>query len=317
MKRTAMSPEIIIHSDWSTARDKRWLAEAARVAGGTYRITRVGRVENASRMVADATGKADGGGALLGFDFPIGLPAAYARRAGITDFRAALVEFGEGQWSSFYKLAERADEISVTRPFYPARPGGTLRRHLHDGLGAQHPLDLLRQCDRADSHRNNACAIFWTLGGNQVGRAAIAGWQEIVAPAVRTGAAAIWPFHGRLPDLLQQHACTIAETYPTDACVQLGLPAPGRGWSKTKRDHRLVQIETLRRWMTNNGVEVSLDVEPLIDDGFGSLKTGEDAFDAFVGLLAMINVVLGHRVPGEPVSPDVKNVEGWILGHQR
>ncbi len=24
-----MSPEIIIHSDWSTARDKRWLAEAA------------------------------------------------------------------------------------------------------------------------------------------------------------------------------------------------------------------------------------------------------------------------------------------------
>ncbi len=33
---------------------------------------------------------------LAGFDFPIGLPAAYARRAGIRDFLEVLPELGRG-----------------------------------------------------------------------------------------------------------------------------------------------------------------------------------------------------------------------------
>jgi len=31
--------------------------------------------------------------------------------------------------------------------------------------------------------------MFWTLGGNQVGKAAISGWRELLAPARRAGIA--------------------------------------------------------------------------------------------------------------------------------
>jgi len=32
--------------------------------------------------------------------------------------------------------------------------------------------DLLRLCERATPDRGDACMLFWTLGGNQVGKAA-------------------------------------------------------------------------------------------------------------------------------------------------
>jgi hypothetical protein len=54
-----------------------------------------------------------------------------------------------------------------------------------------------------------------------------------------------------------------------------------------------------------------------IDDGFGSTSHGEDAFDAFVGLVGMINVISGRRAPGEPRDDEhVTTVEGWILGQE-
>jgi hypothetical protein len=50
-------------------------------------------------------------------------------------------------------------------------------------------------------------------------------------------------------------------------------------------------------------------------DGFGPSKFGEDAFDAFVGLLAMIEVVENRRPNyGSLHSREVTVWEGWILG---
>lgn len=45
----------------------------------------------------------------------------------------------------------------------------------------------------------------------------------------------------------------------------------------------------------------------------GAGKDGEDRFDAVVGLLGMLDVVLGNRRPGEP-EDDTTRIEGWILG---
>lgn len=78
---------------------------------------------------------APGNSKLLGFDFPIGLPIAYASQAGIDDFRSFLPEFGQGEWESFYLPATTPDEISLRRPFYPRRPGGTKQQHLIEALG--------------------------------------------------------------------------------------------------------------------------------------------------------------------------------------
>jgi len=52
----------------------------------------------------------------------------------------------------------------------------------------------------------------------------------------------------------------------------------------------------------------------LIRTGFGPSKSAEDPFDAMLGLLSMIEVVLGFRSEGAPVDEDVRKVEGWILG---
>ncbi len=71
---------------------------------------------------------------LIGFDFPIGLPSAYAERAGVHDFLDLLPNLGSGEWSGFYRVAEEPAKIGLRRPFYPQRPGGTKMHHLLDAL---------------------------------------------------------------------------------------------------------------------------------------------------------------------------------------
>ena len=51
-----------------------------------------------------------------------------------------------------------------------------------------------------------------------------------------------------------------------------------------------------------------------IQHRFGAHPDGEDAFDAMVGLLGMLNVVLGLRSAGDPPPGAAPDVEGWILG---
>src|SRR5688500_7779849 len=78
-------PRIVLHADWSAHPAKRWLAAAALRADGRYRLlptARIGPREGLWRSLEETGGAP----ALLGFDFPIGLPAAYAERAGIDDF---------------------------------------------------------------------------------------------------------------------------------------------------------------------------------------------------------------------------------------
>ena len=57
--------------------------------------------------------------------------------------------------------------------------------------------------------------MFWLVGGNQVGKAAITGWRDLITPAVeRDPALSLWPFDGRLAALLARPGVVIAETYP-------------------------------------------------------------------------------------------------------
>jgi hypothetical protein len=59
---------------------------------------------------------------------------------------------------------------------------------------------LRRQCERATPTRRAACPLFWTLGSNQVGKAAISGWQEVIAPAQRHGQSSELPIDRGHPD---------------------------------------------------------------------------------------------------------------------
>jgi hypothetical protein len=255
---------------------------------------------------------------LLGFDFPIGLPAAYARRAAIDDFLSTLPELGKGEWGDFYRVAAQPDEIHLRRPFYPARPGAARQSHLLDALGFPSMDDLRRECERARPGRRAAAPLFWTLGGQQVGKAAISGWTQVLAPALRQGQTgapvAVWPFSGRFSDLLLPGAAVLAETYPAEYYTHLGVafsPASGGKRSQLARRDKAVR---LLEWSEKAGVALEPALRQALLDGFGPKPNGEDLFDATIGLLGMLNLILGLQPLDEPADRRLRKVEGWILG---
>ena len=102
----------------------------------------------------------------------------------------------------------------------------------------------------------------------------------------------------------------IAETYPAEVYRHLGLTLRG---GKRRQAVRRANAARLLSWTKEAGVAVAPALLAGIEDGFGS-HGGEDRFDAAVGLLGMLNVVLGRRPPGEPDDPLMRRIEGWILG---
>lgn len=267
-------------------------------------------------FVADLFARGAAGPLLAGFDFPIGLPAGFARRTGLSDFLAALASFGAGDWDDFYKVAEHAVEIGLHRPFYPLRPGpkGTVsRRHLFDALGVTGMGDLARRCERGGEGTRAASPMFWTLGAAAVGKAALCGWKDVVAPARRQGAR-IWPFDGDLADLAGAVPVTLAETYPGDAIGQIGLSLKGR--SKRRRTDRQALGSALLAWAGERHIGLDEALSATIADGFGPACGFDNGFDAVIGLCAMIAVAEGERDDGAPDQDDIRRWEGWILGRR-
>jgi hypothetical protein len=245
---------------------------------------------------------------LVGFDFPIGIPAAYARLAGVTEFKSFLRELGDGSWADFYNVATVPSEISLRRPFYPFRPGGKRQVHLLNALGVHSIDELRRECEREQPGRRAACPLFWTLGANQVGKGAIVGWRDVLAPALNNRRdVSLWPFDGDFHGLLQPGKIVIAETYPAECCGWL-LPAiKGKG----KQEVRRAIGPHLTEWAASLGLALEPALLGMIKEGF---PEGDDAFDAVAGLFGMVEVALGRRKSGEPSEDRVRNVEGWILG---
>jgi hypothetical protein len=310
MRATAL----VVHADWSVHPGKRWMARAVRRPGGGYLALAPAPVGALDDFWSALAAEAGPGSILVGFDFPIGLPAAYADRAGIGDFAAALPCFGDGRWRDFYHVATRPEQIAPTRPFYPDRPGGRTRRQLLDGLGLATWHSLHRRCDGATNSRPAACPMFWTLGGNQVGKAMIVGWRELLAPARRDGIdLAIWPFDGALADLLRGHRFIVAETYPGEVYGHLGLSLRRHG-GKRSQAARSANAPRLLAWARQADLALAPALCAEIAAGFGPDAGADDRFDAVVGLCGLINVVQGARPSGEPVDPVVRRIEGWVLG---
>ncbi len=201
----------------------------------------------------------------------------------------------------------------MRRPFYPARPGGKRREHLLSALGI---ADLRRQCDRATTTRRAAAELFWTVGAQQVGKAAISGWRELLAPAVKLGdlvPLSLWPFSGAFGVLLLPGRVVACEAYPAEFYGHLGVRFPPRASKRVQAD-RAAHASALLAFAQKAGIALDPALQDQISSGFGSDAFGEDRFDAAVGLLGMLNVALGYRAPGEPHAPEIRQIEGWILG---
>lgn len=318
--RVRLPVKRVCHCDWSKDAGKRWMTVAtwnnrAYTVSGPEQVGDVATLFDRLRESLDSKD-----GLLVGFDFPIGVPSAYADRAMIGNFRNALCNFGTDASPQFYEKCHTPDMIALGRPFYPVScrtKGAAKREHLTEKLGINWD-GLHRQCERAiEGVRNSACPLFWTLGGNQVGSAAISGWQEVLVPTLcrNDPTAGLWPFEGDLESLIRTHSTIIAETYPGEAYGHLKLPRSG--WSKRRQTCRRGLADALFDWNSTRP-EIVFDVQ-LIDavrDGFGAKSNGEDQFDAFAGMCSMLDVVLGYRREGIPSSKQILNVEGWILGQE-
>jgi hypothetical protein len=304
-------PDVVAHADWGLDPRKRQVAVATlargdRASPAGYRIVSLAAAA-AGDLFADLRARYHATTLLVGFDFTIGLPRAYAAVAGIGSFPSFLSQIGSPPWTEFEQVAARADEISLRRPFYPYRPGGARRAHLRDALGLSEQ-QLRRQCDGTDAE-----TLFWTLGSKQAGKASLHGWRMIRQARAGGSDLALWPFDGSLPSLLGGGGVVVAEAYPREFYRYIGAPPRAR-WSKRRRADRLLCVPALLAWAQRLGVSWEAAIGPRVAAGLAAGPHGEDEFDAVVGLLGTISVLLGAVPAGVPPDDAVRTVEGWILG---
>ena len=290
-------PDIIAHADWSWNTSGRAVIVARR-RGDRY----------AADLSLDATRVmrkliAGEGRRLLGFDFPIGLPIAYAGRAGIDDFLSWL---RSGPPERFFQPAALPSDIGLDCPFYPLRAGGARQETLAKGLGLNF-TQLRRRCDLA----TNAACMFWTIGAKQCGKAALAGWRELFIPALEEKTdIAFWPFMGELDALLAgDERPVVVETYPGHAYKVLNL---GK-FTKSTVAGRASVAPKLAAHAQCLGLDLDPDLERALGRGFGPEDGADHAFDALVGAILMLRICRDGRadLPGDD---DVRRVEGWMLG---
>jgi hypothetical protein len=309
---------LVAHGDWSGAASgaaaKRQLAVARRAGRGWYLAAPV-PVTAPATLAARLAGEAGRGAALLALDVPIGLPRAFAAAhlASLPGFPLWLDGLAEDD--PLFRPAALLEEVSATRPFFPA---GLVKGPVKAAFLARLGLDgesVLRACDRAGRTANGgriarACGLFWTLGGNQVGKAALSAWRELIRPGRQAGLR-LWPFEGTLATLATAGAVIAAEAYPAEGYARLGLSLPS---AKRTQGWRAAQAAMMRAWASGHGIALAEDLAHTIADGFGPSPDGEDAFDATVGALAAITVAAGTDPEGTPDDPAILAWEGWMLG---
>ncbi len=109
---------LVVHADWGTAAGKRWYS-AARWDGRRYWIEvpeLVGPLSEFVPRVLDEVDSQAAQAALIGFDFPIGVPQAYAEKVGVSAFLEFLKGLGCIPYEQFFEVACTAEQISVRRP---------------------------------------------------------------------------------------------------------------------------------------------------------------------------------------------------------
>jgi hypothetical protein len=298
------------HADWSIDPRKRWVTVARRTTTG-WCLTAPRLVGDVATFLSRLVHEAQGGAVALGADLPIGLPRDYAATRPEPDFLTFLRSVSG--LPDFFTVCATLDDIRPDRPFYPARGIAGMTRLSHAlALGLADASGLSRACDRATAERPAGAPLFWTLGANQSGKAAIAAWQHLILPALADGAKLrLWPFDGPFLSLLAPGCVALAETYPAEALRHLGIRLRG---SKRRHADRCATAGALIAAMERQTATPDDAMRRVALDGFGADASAEDRFDSVLGVLCVLNVLAGHRPDTAPPDPWIRRWEGWVLG---
>ncbi|UFN50621.1 hypothetical protein LPC08_08400 [Roseomonas sp. OT10] len=299
---------IAAHADWSADPRKRW-ATLARRQGAAWHLSAPRPVGDPFLLAAGLM--SHGAPAVLGLDLPLGLPRAYAAGLPEADFPAFLR--GLTARPGFWSVAATLEAVSRDSPFYPARGVRGMTRASHAAaLGLGGPDGLSRLCDRATAERPAGAPLFWTLGANQTGKAAIGAWRDWLAPALAGGAPyALWPFEGGVHALLAPGRLVLAEVYPAEAMRHVGVRLAG---SKRSWPARRQAAPALHEALARASAVPDAGLAEAIEAGFGADAAGEDRLDSLLGLLGLIGVLDGLRPDFVPEDPWVRRWEGWVMG---
>lgn len=155
-----------------------------------------------------------GGRQLVGFDFPIGYPAGFARRlTGRDDARALhgwladrIVDAADNSNNRFAVAAAINRQLGGPGPFW-----GCPRTQSYPGLSPLKAIDhaALGLAERRRVERENPPAkpVWQLMGAGSVGSQALLG-IPVVDRLARASGAAVWPFEA-------PRALTLAEVYPS------------------------------------------------------------------------------------------------------
>lgn len=307
-----MSHPLVVHADWSKDAAKRWMCVIAHRDGG-WQADAPEPVGPPDTLLDRLLLRAEGAAVALGIDCPLGLPRSYVARhlpAG-GNFPAFLKTLNPD--AAFFDVAADVADVSAARPFYPARGVAGMTRLSHArALGLADAGALCRACDRATAERPAGAPVFWTLGANQSGKAAIAAWRALIIPGLAAARPMrLWPFDGAFRDLAEPGTVVLAETYPAEAMAQLGLKRAG---SKRRQADRMAYGTFARAAMARLGVGIGACLDAALACGFGADSAGEDRLDCLLGALCVLSVVTGVRNDFVPSDCWVTAWEGWVLG---
>jgi hypothetical protein len=276
-----------------------WVLDAPELAG------------DVATLLARLRARAAGAAVALGIDCPIGVPRGYAAGLTASDFPSFLR--GLTVESGFFTVAATLDAVSPLAPFYPAHGVRGMTRLAHaQALGLADAAALCRACDQATAERPAGAPVFWTLGANQSGKAAIAAWRDLLIPALHgPSPPRLWPFEGPFRGLLAPGAVAIAETYPAEAMRHLGLKPTG---SKRRQADRAAYAPAITAALPRLSAAAAPSLVAALNDGFGASAAGEDQFDSVLGVLCVLGVLTGQRPDATPDDPQLTKWEGWVLG---
>jgi hypothetical protein len=280
-------------------------------AGQGWMLAAPELVGDVTTLFARLRVRAAGAPVALGIDCPIGVPRGYAAGMTAPNFPSFLRTLTAD--SGFFEVAATLDAVSPLSPFYPARGVRGMTRLAHaQALGLDGAAALCRACDHATAERPAGAPLFWTLGANQSGKAAIAAWRDLLIPALHSPSPPrLWPFEGPFRALLAPGGIAVAETYPAEARRHLGIKPAG---SKRRQSDRAAYGPAILEALPRLRATAAPALTDRLCNGFGASAAGEDQFDSVLGVLCVLGVLTGQRPDTAPADPQLTKWEGWVLG---